>query len=65
MSNAEPVVTATGNTVTLVHSEYRVLFPDGSEETLIPAQCKRESCDELAWAYRWARATWATRREKV
>jgi len=58
----EPVVVATGDTVTLVHTVYTVLFPDGSVETLIPAQCKRDAGDELAWAYRWAHAEWATRR---
>ena len=54
-------VIATGNTVTLLHHVYRIEYPDGSSEEVIPAACKREPGDELRWVLRRAKATWRKR----
>lgn len=57
----EPRVVDTGHTLTLLHRVYRVEYPDGSTEEVIPAQCKREAGDEYSWVLRRARATWRQR----
>ena len=59
---ALPTVVATGNTVTLLHHEYRIEYPDGTTEELIPAACKRDAVDEYAWVMRRAQAEWRRRR---
>lgn len=53
---------ATGNTVTLLHNVYRIDYPDGTSEDVIPVQCKRDASDELAWVLQRAHRTWAKRR---
>ncbi len=59
--HGEPRVVDTGHTLTLLHRVYRVEYPDGSTEEVIPVQCKRTASDELQWVLRRARATWAKR----
>ncbi len=54
-------VVATGHTVTLLHNVYRIEFPDGTSEDVIPVQCKRDAGDEMEWVLRRARATWRKR----
>jgi hypothetical protein len=58
-------VTDTGHTLTLLHRVYRIEYPDGSSEEVIPAQCKRDAPAELAWVMKRARATWRKRRGEV
>lgn len=55
-------MTDTGHTLTPLHRVYRVRYPDGTTEEVIPAQCKREAGDEMEWVMRLARAKWARRR---
>jgi hypothetical protein len=49
--------------LTLLHRVYRVRYPDGTTEEVIPAQCKRNAGDEMEWVMRLARRTWAKRRQ--
>ena len=55
------MVVSTGHTVTLLHTVYRVHYPDGTVEEVIPVQCKRDAGDEMEWLLRRARATWRKR----
>lgn len=59
--SAGPTVVDTGHTVSLLHRIYKVEYPDGTTEELIPVQCKRTAGDELAWVLARARATWRQR----
>jgi hypothetical protein len=62
---SEPIVTATGDTVSLLHNIYLVVYPDGTTEELVPVQCKREAADEMEWVLRRARATWKRRQRST
>ncbi len=62
--HGEPRVVDTGHTLTLLHRVYRVDYPDGTTEEVIPVQCKRDAGDELAWVLERARRRWQERQQQ-
>ena len=59
----EPRVIATGDTLTLLHHVYRIDYPNGTSEEVIPAQCKRDAEGEMEWVMRRARVEWKRRQQ--
>ena len=57
------MVVDTGHTLLLLHRVYRIEYPDGTTEEVIPAQCARNVGDELQWVLRRARRKWQERQQ--